>query len=270
MTRRMSQRARAQEIYREMAAEANAATPTPTPDPSRHPPSPNGLRRASGGGEKDLTARVRALYENSAVPVREVARLAGVTERTLYKYAQKGGWKPRYAWIDRGGVQRRWRANMQSNMQSNVRSLAQSETTFAPGNFTAVKGAGGRFIARADKGKPFARGLKATDRHGAARASAACVRAETIAAQAQADAAWLTWKETFISLLKSAAVLRDQLAAYRALRAKRRPQRDAAAADPREQSLSRAGHVALDCLEVCQAHMHQAMQRVVTAQATGR
>ena len=220
---------------------------------------------------------MRALYENSAVPVREVARLAGVTERTLYKYAQKGGWKPRYAWIDRGGVQRRWRADVQSlvqsNVRSNVRTLAQSKvtgTTVAPGNFTPVRGAGGRFIARADKGKPFARGLKATDRQGAARASAACVRAETIAAQAQADAAWLTWNETFISLLKSAAALRDQLTAYRALRAKRRPQRHPAAADPHEQSLSRVGHVALDCLEVCQAHMHQAMQRVVAAQAAGR
>jgi hypothetical protein len=72
----------------------------------------------------DLTARACALYENSAVPVREIARRAGVTERTIYKYAQKGGWKARYAW------------------------------QFAP-----IKGVGGRFIRRADKGKPFARGL---------------------------------------------------------------------------------------------------------------
>jgi hypothetical protein len=247
MTRRISQRACAQENYREMAEEAassQAAMPTPTPNPS---PQGGGKQAAAWRGESDLTARVRVLYENSAVPVREVARLAGVTERMLYKYAQKGGWKPRYAWIDRGGVRRRWRA----------------KTTFAP-----AKGAGGRFMARADKGKPFARGLKATDRQGAARASAACIRAAAIAAQAQADAAWLQWNETFISLLNGAAALRDQFAAYRAPRGKRRPRCDAAAADPREQSLSRAGHVVLDCLEICQAHMHQAMQRVVTVQAT--
>ena len=70
------------------------------------PPPPYPSTR---GREQDLTARVRALYENSAVPVREIARRAGVTERTIYKYAQKGGWKARYAWVDRGGVARRRR-----------------------------------------------------------------------------------------------------------------------------------------------------------------
>jgi len=52
------------------------------------------------GPDDDLTLftlRVRALYEDSAVPMREIARLAGVHERTLYKYARKCGWRRRNA-----------------------------------------------------------------------------------------------------------------------------------------------------------------------------
>lgn len=234
MTRRMSQRARAQEIFREMTEGQGA--------------------NASAPAAQDLTARVRALYENSAVPVREIAAVAGVSERTLYKYARNGGWKAGYAWIDPGGIKgrrlgRRWRA----------------ADAVAPG-----KGAGGRFIRREDKGKPFARGLKATDPAGAVRADAACVRAAAIAAQAQAEALWAQWNATFIDLLKFAAMLRDQLADYRALRAKRRPQRDAAAADRYEQWLEKTGHTAVDCLELCQAHMHEAMLRAIPALAAAR
>ena len=51
-----------------------------------------------------LTRRARRLYEETAVPVAEIARLCGVTERTLYKYARKGGWKPRYAWVIFGSM----------------------------------------------------------------------------------------------------------------------------------------------------------------------
>jgi hypothetical protein len=213
MTRRQSMRAQAQEIYRERIA-AQSPSSHSDREPALPNPPPQGAREqaAAGGGEQqDLTARVRALYENSAVPVREIAALAGVTERTLYKYAQKGGRKPRYAWIDPGGfAHRRWQAK------------AQSKATFAPGNSTLARGAGGRFIARADKGKPFARGLKATDRPGAARATAACAGAETIAAQALAEAAWLRWNEVFLSWLKTAVPLRDELATYRARRRVRR------------------------------------------------
>ena len=208
------------------------------------PPTPDGF------GAAGLTARVRALYENSAVPVREIARLAGITERTLYKYARKGGWKARYAWVDPGGVaQRGWRA----------------ADAVAP-----AQGAGGRFIRREDRGQPFPRGLKATDAAGAARAEAACARAAAIASQAEAEALWAQWNATFIDVLKFAATLRDQLADYRALRAKRRPQRHAAAADGYEQWLDTIGHKAVDCLELCQAHMHKAMLRAVPALAAAR
>ena len=159
MTRRSSLRAHAREIYRDLAAKKDAKQ-------TADPPSPRGL---GGQAAHNLTEKVRALYEDSAVPVAEIAATAGVTERTLYKYARKGGWKPRYAWIDRGGVNRRrgWRA----------------KDGFAP-----VKGAGARFIRRVDKDKSFATGLKATDPEGAARAASACSEAASLSRQAQREA----------------------------------------------------------------------------------
>jgi len=52
--------------------------------------------------EPPLLARIRALYEDSTVRVREIAELAGVSERTIYKYASAGRWRPRYAWLGGG------------------------------------------------------------------------------------------------------------------------------------------------------------------------
>ena len=151
MTRRSSVRAQARRIYCEQAQASQTKAPT------ADPPSPGGF------GGQGLTERARALYEDSAVPVREIARLAGVTERTIYKYAAKHAWKPRYRWApDRG-----WRA----------------EAAFAP-----AKGAGARFIARSDKGRPFARGLKALDPAGRARALRASDKAARLARAAQAEA----------------------------------------------------------------------------------
>jgi DNA invertase Pin-like site-specific DNA recombinase len=90
MTRRTSLRAQARAFYRERAsAQADATTPTLTIPLS-------GGRNPSGEGAQTkqtaLTQRARRLYEETAVPVREIAAVAGVTERTLYKYARKGGW----------------------------------------------------------------------------------------------------------------------------------------------------------------------------------
>ena len=202
MTRRSSVRAQAQEIYRAMAAEgASVSEATPTPNPS---PQGGGEQAVLGAGEKsvpqaeegisgerggeqavhgggELTARVRALYEGSAVPVREIAALAGVTERTIYKYAAKWNWKPRYAWAHPRApafVQPRHPAALHK-----LRRQLRRQAKFAP-----VKGAGGRFIRRDDQGKPFAVGLKATDPAAAARAAAACAEAEALARKAQRDA----------------------------------------------------------------------------------
>jgi len=140
MTRRSSLRAQAREIYTELASQK----PVPQAEPNLT--------------AQNLTEKVRALYEDSAVPVREIAGVAGVSERTIYKYAAKQRWNKRYA--------------------------------RAP-DFAPKRGAGSRFIRRADKEKPIATGLKALDPAGAARAAAGCREAALLsrAAQRQAEAA---------------------------------------------------------------------------------
>jgi hypothetical protein len=148
MTRRSSVRAHARKLYRDLAAKKATADP----------PSPGGF------GGQGLTARVRALYEDSAVPVREIAGVAGVTERTIYKYAAKQRWKKRYA------------------------RTGDFASDFAP-DFAPVRGAGSRFIRREDKAKPIATGLKATDPVGRARAAAGCGEAQRLSRAAQAEAA---------------------------------------------------------------------------------
>src|SRR6185437_1390909 len=119
---------------------------------------PAEAREASGGGsrgraegEQNLTKKVRALYEDSAVPVREIASVAGVTERTIYKYAAKLAWKRRH-------------------------------------HVAPARGAGSRFIRREDKDKPFAHGLKATDPAGAAHAIESCDEAQSLSLEAQREA----------------------------------------------------------------------------------
>ncbi|MEX0841132.1 MAG: hypothetical protein WD039_02455 [Xanthobacteraceae bacterium] len=116
--------------------------------------------------------RVRGLYENSAVPVREIARLAGVSERTLYKYVRKGGWRRRYA--GRGAA---------------AAAKNRGRRHAAAAGFAPVKGAGGRFIAREDAGRPFARGIKAHDPSGRARAASACAQAARLSVKAKRQAA---------------------------------------------------------------------------------
>lgn len=120
---------------------------------------------------------MRALYEDSAVPVREIAGVAGVTERTIYKYVAKLGWKRRYR--------------------------------CAP-----EKGAGGRFIRREDKGLPFAQGLKATDPAGAQRAVVACGEAERLSREAQAEADEQQRVEARIQAMEWTCRASSQLRAY--------------------------------------------------------
>jgi hypothetical protein len=117
---------------------------------------------AAAPGSPSLTERVRALYENTVVPVAEIARLAGVTERTIYKYARKHAWSPR------------------------VTRLAGDGKPSAAA--LAARGAGGRFIPLADADLPHARGLKALDPDGARRAAERCVRAGLVAEAAAAEA----------------------------------------------------------------------------------
>jgi hypothetical protein len=109
-----------------------------------------------------LTEQVRALYEGGVVPVREVARIAGVSERTLYKYVQTLGWTPRV-----------------------TRRAGDGRPTAAQ---RAARGAGGRFMALADADKPHARGLKALDPEGARLAGERCRRAAALSQAADAAA----------------------------------------------------------------------------------
>ncbi len=163
----------------------------PTPDPSPR------LAGARGGGEKEgsgrgdsaergevqqaqapsLMARVRGLYEDTAVPVREIARLCGVTERTLYKYIARGGWRRRYI-----------RAPGDDASTGSVSGAERGERWLRACGHEPVKGAGGRFIAREEAGRPVAQGLKALDPSARAKASVACAAASARAAKARARA----------------------------------------------------------------------------------
>lgn len=49
----------------------------------------------SADAELSFADRLRQLYEQSALPVREIARIAGIADRTLFSYVQRGGWKRR-------------------------------------------------------------------------------------------------------------------------------------------------------------------------------
>jgi hypothetical protein len=66
--------------------------------PLLNPPPQAGKRRKGrpplANGEHALEAMqwVQQLYEAGVLPVREIGRLAGVTERMIYKYARVGGW----------------------------------------------------------------------------------------------------------------------------------------------------------------------------------
>ncbi len=159
---------------------ANALPCTPLPNPP-----PQGGREPTERAspvEPSLTEKVRALYEKSAVPVREIARIAGVTERTLYRYVEKGDWRRRHACAARDEAVasanrgRRWQVSPE-------RQILDGRADVAP-----AKGAGGRFIRREDIGKPFAKGLKAIDPSGRARALAACGKASRLSRRAQAKA----------------------------------------------------------------------------------
>jgi len=165
----------------EVAAVLGEDTPLPNPPPHSSPdgerplayggrekegsggreqtePGARGQAECAAGEQPDLMARVQALYEDSAVPVSEIARLVGVNERTLYRYVALGNWKRRYP-------NRKPRPD-----------------------YPQVRGAGGRFIPRCDAGKPVVHGLKALDPQARAQAALACAAASARHAKARAKA----------------------------------------------------------------------------------
>ena len=150
------------------------------------------------------------------MPVREIASVAGVTERTIYKYAAKQAWQPRYRWSpDRG-----WRARAR----------------FAP-DCVPVRGAGGRFIAREDKAKPFATGLKATDPAAAARALRASDKAARLARAAQAEAEAELATDALCRAFDMMRAATRQLTDYAAERQAQGPARPTRICELRERSL---------------------------------
>ena len=56
---------------------------------------PRALAQAEGlapPAEPTFASYLRLLYEHSALPVREIAAIAGIIERTVYAHARAGGW----------------------------------------------------------------------------------------------------------------------------------------------------------------------------------
>jgi hypothetical protein len=103
-----------------------------------------------------LTGEARALYEGGVVPVRELARLCGVSLRTLYHHVHAQGWTRRRASVPRDG--------------------AKSERQKA------------RYRERSALLPPRPRGLKARDPEGQARALVEAKRAAALAGAALAKA----------------------------------------------------------------------------------
>jgi AcrR family transcriptional regulator len=176
---------------------------------------------------------VRALYEGSAVPVREIAKLAGVSERTLYKYVARYGWRKRYRENPRG------LAAAAANRGRRVKP--------SPG-FAPAKGAGGRFIRREDKGQPFAAGLKALDAAGERRAAAACASAQRLARIAEAEAHVQRWGEAMPRAIRAVVQARDDLAAHDA--AQKGRQAWSRPAELRERALLLSLKLALDWMKM--------------------
>jgi hypothetical protein len=103
-----------------------------------------------------LTHEARALYEGCVVPVRAIARLCGVSVRTLYHHVHARGWRRRRSGVPRDG--------------------ARSERQRA------------RVVAAKNLRAPMTRGLKARDPDGQARALVAARRAAVLAGAALAKA----------------------------------------------------------------------------------
>jgi len=103
-----------------------------------------------------VTHEARALYEGGVVPVREIARLCGVSVRTLYHHVHAWGWRRRRSSVPRDGAK-------------SARQRA-------------------RYVAAKNLRAPMLRGLKVRDVEGQARALAAAKRAAERAGAALAKA----------------------------------------------------------------------------------
>jgi hypothetical protein len=169
-----------------LAGIANESAPHPDPLPA----SAFALRAsADRSGEREQTAqaapappqptllqRTQYLYEQTVVPVREIARLIGVSERTLYKYVARYGWTRRHLCIARPSG-----ADAPPRDYEAVRTANCGRTLQPREGHEGVKGAGGRFISFEERGTPQALSLpcgpKALDPLAAEAAGGLCERA---------------------------------------------------------------------------------------------
>ena len=118
---------------------------------------------------------MRALYEGSAVPVREIARLAGVSERTLYKYVAKQAGRSATPGHPRAPARPR-RGNRRAHaLRRKLRRHVPSRRSKARAGASSA----------ATTGPPFAAGLKASDPAQAARAPLPVLQADALAREAQ-------------------------------------------------------------------------------------
>jgi hypothetical protein len=158
------------------------------------------------GGEREQTAaaaapslldRVRHIYENTIVPVREIARLVGVSERTLYKYVARYGWRRRHVCLEAGPLPEPAPASGRSRPSSTgyagvgkVPAGRRGQRPAPRPGFARAKGAGGRFIAFEERGAPqaLACGPKALDPLAAEAAGEMCAQAGALSNAAVAQA----------------------------------------------------------------------------------
>jgi hypothetical protein len=280
MTPRLSVRAAARSLYAEAIDAQDArsgprASPLAAPVPPAAadgavpaqpmPPAQAGLPppvRASAAAPSvippDLMREVRRLYEDGIVPVREIARGAGVSERTLYKYARKYGWTPRYAWMPDGS---RPPGRAGRRRCGDERGHAQ--------RYAAVRGAGGRFVRREEIGQPFAHGIKALDaaaRASAAKACAAAARkAEHARLQAEAEAAAKAVRKGVTHMNRSLAEIQRHQEAWKG----RRPTE---AAEDDARMLAEAARLAIGLVGDMRRHAemtNEALRRFEAENASG-
>ena len=216
-------------------AECAPLESAPTPDPSPRLADARGGReqQESAGEKSDLMARVQALYEDTAVPVREIARLCGVTERTLYKYVRRGGWRRRYVRVAADDASP---------------GAERGERWLRACGHEPVKGAGGRFVPRVEAGRPVAQGLKALDPKAREQASVACAAASARAAKARAKADAAQVWEARLAAINAVSAAMAGYNRFRASRATVRTPMEITADEQMEAHFVDQIAAALDCV----------------------
>jgi hypothetical protein len=126
--------------------------------------------------EPSFAGCLRLLYEHSALPVREIAAIAGIIERTVYAHARAGGW-----------TRRNWR----HARYAGGRCLVPAEAAAFP-----QAGAAARFDLQAVQGtaRAWQESRRLVEAAGAAAAAGARERAARLEAERSAREARRRWE----------------------------------------------------------------------------